>query len=539
VRARGSGSALDARIATACFAAATLAGLIAAFVELDRSSLWYDELYTAWVVAPAADTTDLLSRALKDVTPPGYYLALWPVVRSLGDSETGLRIFSACAAVAAIVLLIAGSGRKFSLTARLFAGAMATASPFWFFQAQNARCYALAFLLGTAVLLFGLSIVDRGTVRSRTIAALLALMLAGTFVHFYLMYECVGVLLLLALLVPHRRSAFLLLAAVLLLSALAYVKLVIARFSQHSLDKNWIANGLDWYLVNLREALSLSFTHKGLLALSICLVGIGVYLMHLPGTSRHCDRVGRTSPPRGVTISGRRIEIGADTIFLIGVPVIVLAAGIVSSVLFAPNFTSRNLLICSPFLWALLAKGYDSGVVPLQGGLRKVGNLALSAIMLWMASTMAVERLRPHGEAFRASAQWIASQPACRGQVVLVLTGEHKDWLRSDTGSGFREAIYGRYLGGFAQPEIVYVEDIVARHLRPGLERMLQGRIDGVGCPVLAWTAHFITRADVEALGGKLLEAVDRADRRPDLRMKIVKDGQEAFVLYVQSPSRP
>jgi hypothetical protein len=56
---------------------------------------------------------------------------------------------------------------------------------------------------------------------------------------------------------------------------------------------------------------------------------------------------------------------------------------------------------------------------------------------------------------------------------------------------------------------------------------------------VLAWTAHFITRADVEALGGKLLEAVDRADRRPDLRMKIVKDGQEAFVLYVQSPSRP
>jgi hypothetical protein len=52
---------------------------------------------------------------------------------------------------------------------------------------------------------------------------------------------------------------------------------------------------------------------------------------------------------------------------------------------------------------------------------------------------------------------------------------------------------------------------------------------------VLAWTAHFLPRAGVEALGGKLLDAVYRADHRPELRMKIVQDGQEAYILYVQS----
>jgi uncharacterized membrane protein len=412
VHDRAAGGTVDARIAAGCFAAATLAGLVAAFVGLDRSSLWYDELYTAWVVGPAGDGMGVLARALKDVTPPGYYLAVWPVVRILGDTETGLRLLSAASAVAAVVVLIAASGRTFSLGARLFAGAMATASPFWFFQAQNARCYALAFLLGTAVLLLGLSIVDRGAARARTLAALFVLMLAASFVHFYLMYECVGVLLLLAVLVPQRRTAFLLLAAVLLLSALAYVKLVVARFSQHSLDKNWIGGGLDWYLTNLREALGLSFTHKALLALSICLAGVAVHLVRGRG-------------------SFRRIELGADTIFLIGVPAIVLGAGVASSTLLAPNFTGRNLLICSPFLWALLAKCYDFGVVPLQPRLRKAANLALCFVLIWMASTMAIGRLLPRGEAFRESAQWIASQPACRGQLIPVLTGERKEWFRS------------------------------------------------------------------------------------------------------------
>jgi hypothetical protein len=535
---REVGKAFDVRIAIACFAAATVIGLVAAFVGLDRSSLWYDELYTAWVVAPAADTTGLLSRALKDVTPPGYYLALWPMVRMLGNAEIGLRLPSAVSAVAAVLLLVGGSGRNFSMAGRLFAGAMATGSFFWFFQAQNARCYALAFLLGTAVLLFGLAIVSRRSVRPRTLAALLALTFASAFVHFYLMYECVAVLLLLALLVPRHRPAFLVLAALLLVSALAYVKLVISHFTQHSLDKNWIANGVDWYSINLRDALNLSFDHKALLALAVCLAGIGMHLVRRHDRSRRCDEPAHGAALRAVTISGRRIEIAGDTIFLVGVPVIVLAAGITSSMAFAPNFTSRNLLICSPFLWALLARAYDFGVAALPSPLRTAANLSLSVIVVWMASTMAVGRFHPRGEAFRESAQWIASQPACRDEIIPVLTGERKEWFRSATGSGFREEIYGKYLGGFARPESLYVEDVVAGRLRPGLAKLLRDRIDGIGCPVLAWTAHFTTRAGAEALGRELLEAVGRTDRAADLRLEIVKDGQEAYVLYVQSPAR-
>src|SRR5262245_57234386 len=177
----------DRRVAVACFGAACAVGLVFAFVGLDTHSFWYDELFTARLLEPEPGTT-LPSRIATDVHPPLYLLALGLFTDILGDSDWALRAFSAIAACGAIVLFIAGTRSAFSLPARLFGAAMATGSLFWFFQAQNARSYALCLLIGSAVMVIALALLQGEGRRRLLLAGLLALMLAGSFVHFYLLY---------------------------------------------------------------------------------------------------------------------------------------------------------------------------------------------------------------------------------------------------------------------------------------------------------------------------------------------------------------
>src|SRR6266852_1068262 len=177
----------DRRIAIACFGTACAIGLVFAFVGLETHSLWYDELFTATLLEPMRGST-LLSRIATDVHPPLYLLALALFTQLFGDGDAALRSFSAIAACSAILVFIAATRSAFSLPARLFGAAMATGSLFWFYQAQNARSYALGLLISTGVMALGLSLLP-GRGRSRLwVPGLLALMIAGSFVHFYVMY---------------------------------------------------------------------------------------------------------------------------------------------------------------------------------------------------------------------------------------------------------------------------------------------------------------------------------------------------------------
>src|SRR5690606_33477660 len=103
--------------------------------------------------------------------------------------DEALRLFSAIWAVAAVVLFIAATGSAFSLPGRLFAAALATASNFWFYQAQNARFYALGFFIGAAILAVSIALLrPREPGEEPTnwrVPLLFGLMLFGSFMHFY------------------------------------------------------------------------------------------------------------------------------------------------------------------------------------------------------------------------------------------------------------------------------------------------------------------------------------------------------------------
>src|SRR5262249_57598590 len=91
----------------------------------------------------------------------------------------------------------------------------------------------------------------------------------------------------------------------------------------------------------------------------------------------------------GPEIKWGRFPLDAMAGLLLGVPILVLAGSIVSSTLFTPNFFDRSFLILSPFLWAFCARLYDESLAMTPGPAPLPLTLALSAVVLGIASLLA------------------------------------------------------------------------------------------------------------------------------------------------------
>lgn len=535
----------DRLIAVGCFGIACAIGLAGAFVGLDVSSFWMDELYTVWIAEVGISFNELVARVVTDVHPPGYHFIAFTHANLFGDDEISLRSLSAICGVAAIVLFVVGTKPYFSLAGRLFGGAMATGSFFWFYHVQNARNYSVSFLIGVGILLISLSILAKRTQRDARLTASLAgmavLMLVGSFVHFYLMYTCLAVLVVLGLFCARQRIFLMALATVLLVASAIYVKLVIEVFSQSSTTTNWIHGDLSWYVGQLRTALIFSFTKKALLALAIC---AGAFATERLFIARQNSPGGTARPPGGFVSPSStrksglfalgRFPLDPETALFVGVPLIVFVGGIASSMLMSPNFTDRNLLICSPFIWAFSVKIYDAAVVDADRPVRVAANLALSAVVLWMAVTMVAGRAKPWHEPFRQSAEWIRSFPECRDRPILVINAQPRAWFKPGYAEVLYADFYGTYLGDFAVPQVLFLEDILAHKTPEDVKEYLRWRVDGNGCPVLAWSIHLVTAKEIEMATRELLKAIGRPDAANLVRTKVLRDGVEGYVVYVE-----
>ncbi|MGQ0583895.1 MAG: glycosyltransferase family 39 protein [Reyranella sp.] len=521
---------LDGVIAVGSFGIACAVGLVGAFIGLKVSSFWIDELFTAWIVEVGIGLDEFIARIVTDVHPPVYYVLTFAYAQLFGDGEVGLRSLSAILAVAAILLFIVTTRAYFSLAARLFGAAMATGSFFWFYQAQNARGYSLAFLIGVAMLAISLSILAKRARRETRmlpeLAGLAVLMLIGSFVHFYLMYECLAILIVLGFFCPRQRLVLAVFAAILLTSTGLYVKLIIEEFSQYSTTTNWIHGDPYWYLDQLRTAMTYSFTKKAMLALAICAAAFATQ-QHFFARSKLA-----ASAPKPAVIG--RFPFDPQTTLFVGVPLVMLAGGIASSLLIAPNFTDRNLLICAPFLWAFCAKLYDASVPNAGPRIRMAANLSLSAVVMWSVVTMTLGRERPWNEPFRESADWIRTFPECRDRPILVVNAQPRAWFKPGYSEILYADFYANYLGDFARPQVVFKEDILAHKLTDEMKEYLQWRVDGNGCPILAWSIHLITEQELAEAGRELLKAIDRPDASRVMQLKVLHDGYPGYVLYAE-----
>jgi hypothetical protein len=223
------------------------------------------------------------------------------------------------------------------------------------------------------------------------------------------------------------------------------------------------------------------------------------------------------------------------TLFLVGVPVLVLLGAIASSTLLAPNFWDRNFLVVSPFLWALCARAYDAAVDKAAPAIRLALAAALAVLVLSMA-TIATARLpgaeaRALYEPFRQSAEWIRTLPACRGEIVPVITSDSRSWYKPGYAELIYGSAYGHYLQGFAPTELVFTRDLAQGTLPAGLKAELQRRLGGTGCPVLAWSAHNMTPETIAWIQARLLAALGAETAKVTTRE--FEDGSLGYVLSV------
>jgi 4-amino-4-deoxy-L-arabinose transferase-like glycosyltransferase len=474
---------LGAKLATAALALAALIGLAGAWVGLDASSLWMDELFTRWVVTGDGAGDTLLQRIGTDVHPPLYYLliAAWSAV--FGASDMALRTFSAALGCAAILIFTLGTARVFSLRARLFAAALATCSGFWFFQAQNARDYTLSLVLVSIVLALGLRLLaERDSPKSTWRLALLAAVTGlGALTHFYLTYVSLAALGVLFLYLPRRRIALVVLAVALLAIDLLYTRLVIARFAQYALKDSWIQGDWAWNRSAIEAAGRASLGKFARPALLLLLA-----LAIVRGLTRRRETLVAALRPTAIVQWLRNHPIA---VLCLAVPPLVVCAGLASSMLISPNMTDRNLLVCSPFLWGACAVLFDLALAGAAGWLPIAGQAALATLAL-LGSGIVLGRPLPRTEPFKEAAAWIRAQPACRGARIPTLDGDRKAWARPAFSHRTETAVYSRYLAGYATPGMLYAQDILAGRLPPDLPPELSRRLKGQGCPVLLWSNH-------------------------------------------------
>jgi mannosyltransferase len=125
------------------------------FYQLGAQSYWNDEGISLGLAG--RDVPTILSSAAADIHPPGYYLLLKAWHGLMGDTEFGLRAFSALSGLVLVSLLYRLGRVYFDPLAALMAAFLGALNPFLVYYSQEARMYELAAALAAAsFLLFSL-----------------------------------------------------------------------------------------------------------------------------------------------------------------------------------------------------------------------------------------------------------------------------------------------------------------------------------------------------------------------------------------------
>ena len=125
------------------------------FATIDGQSYRYDEAVTVGRILHPGLFDTLSASVHGESTPPLYYLLAWLWTRPFGSGEIGLRAFSALAGTASIAVVYLGAvSLPLPRRAGLFAAAIVAVNPVLVWFSQDARAYALAFLLTALSFLF-------------------------------------------------------------------------------------------------------------------------------------------------------------------------------------------------------------------------------------------------------------------------------------------------------------------------------------------------------------------------------------------------
>jgi mannosyltransferase len=135
-----------------------LGGALLRFVTLGDQSLWCDEALTRdLVLRPFGDMVDAVADT--ENTPPLFYVLTHISTKVLSADEVGLRLVSALAGTATIVVAFLGGRELAGQRAGVIAAGLVAANPMLFWFSQEARSYALLSLLSAIALVCFLRVI--------------------------------------------------------------------------------------------------------------------------------------------------------------------------------------------------------------------------------------------------------------------------------------------------------------------------------------------------------------------------------------------
>ncbi len=412
VESAASGSELDDRIGhpsrsvvLALLLLILAVGAVLRFHGLGRESLWNDELDSVRVSGQPT-VGEVFAKTLGgDGHPPTFNLLLHVVQSHLGNSEALLRLPSALCGTLSIVAIFVLGELLYGAAEGLVAAALLAVLWCPIHYSQEARPYACLLLAVLAAGAFWVALVRRwgeGRAASPWLAAgFLFSALAAAYLHHFgagMAFLLAGGAVLLAR-GPARRAAawtFLLLVAG-YGPGLRYLMLQ----KRHSHSWAWIPPpglySVGWYL---------KFLFNESRTLPALAIGVGIAALVKVAMARRSLRQGASESPLSERPLG---DLSPSLVLALWLAVPFAGAVAVSYAAF-PLLTNRNLLVCLPAAYLLLARAF----AVLASGVR-LALLASVATLLLLAHLLFVYRFYavPEKEQFReAVAAVVASEPA-------------------------------------------------------------------------------------------------------------------------------
>jgi uncharacterized membrane protein len=372
------------------------------FHDLGRESLWNDELDSRRVSGAPTARQVLAETLAEDGHPPTHNLLLHWIERHWGDSETALRFPSALAGVLSIAALFVLGRLLYGPAEGLLGAGLLTVLWCPVSYSQEARPYSLLLLAVLVASGFWIALLQRWEKDRPAPVGLATGYVLTALACCYLHHFGVGLVFfqgLLSFVFSRRKRAVLATWAVVLAGDLPGI-VYLLRQRRHSGSWAWIEPpGFQ----AATEYLKFLFNYSRTLAALAVLLGFLAFL--------------RARRPRPEIPTERRIgRISPSALLGLWLAVPFLGAVAVSYLSF-PLLTNRNLLICLPAAYLLLARS----VTVLEGGRFRgvLSTLLVAGLLAHLLFGMRYYAV-PRKEQFReAVAEVVARDPAPASSLVL------------------------------------------------------------------------------------------------------------------------
>jgi hypothetical protein len=518
--------------------AVILASVAGAFTGLDANSLWLDEIFTAYFSDPNIDNIrELISRAAEDVHPPVYYILVWAVNRVFdGDFAVVARGLSALLSTLAIGVLYKALPSEVGRFGRLAACAFAASSSIWYSYSQEARSYALVFLLVTILILLAFRI-RAALAENRDISVSLCGFaftgMIASLTHFYIVPIIGSMTLILIILAKNWYQRF-----SIALSGVFILVVVVSFLIWHA-DKVVADVSDTWFSASPRFLIAHTTTGiRSLFGQSIAFILTGVFVLIVvaSGVFKHWRPA----------VHWRSTGLLPDYILLGGSAALSVVFAVLISVFLVPSFSSRFFIVIAPLVWAffgLLVDSFDKGA---SRPFYLTGCGMLLALVVLQSGKLAWRDI-PVKQPWRSTAQAVTKMTECNGAPLPVVTFNQR-YINDSEAIRF----YGYYLANGPERKWLEVprDRITQMAETKPYSDIISSRISGEDeCPILLWSVFHTPEEVLEAAirsikaNAALPEGSTitlRAFRTPELRTTPLREffgvprGSVGFLILVE-----